>query len=420
MVENILRLLAGFFVGVYVARYLGPQQFGIFSYSLAFVALFSAIAKLGLDTIVVRELVNHPAQKEELLSTAFWLKAIGSLLMVAIIAAVLPFTNNDLQTKMYIMIVASGMLFQAFEVADFYFQSIVQAKFVAICKTVQLLFLCVFRLYFIYIEAELFWFVILSLIGPALLGISLVYAFYSKTSGFFFKRFDFSLAKFYLKNSWSLIISSLVIMIYMRIDQVMVKEMLGEEAVGVYSAAVRLSEVWYCVPLLIVSSLFPAIINAKKISTEFYLSRLQKLYDFHFLLALLMGVPVICFSNQLTNLLYGNKFVLAGDILRIHMFGGFLVFMGIVRGRWMVTENLQYYDQYIHLIGAIANISFNLFFIPRYGVVGAAYGTLSAYAFALLISALVIKPMRPSFFMILRGYWNVLSLKIFRKGYFYA
>jgi len=171
---------------------------------------------------------------------------------------------------------------------------------------------------------------------------------------------------------------------------------------------------------VITASLFPAIINAKKVSEKLYYRRLQKLYDLNFFTALILGLPVIVFSNFIVELLYGQQFNQSAQILSIHMFCGFLVFMGVVRGKWMLNENLQRYDLFIHIIGAIANIIFNYIFISLLGIIGAAYGTLLSYIFTLFFSSLIIRKIRPSFYMILNGYKNVLTLQFLKKGYFNA
>ena len=376
MAENILRLLAGLFVGVYVARYLGPEKFGIFSYSLAFVSLFSSIAKLGLDKILIRELLNQPDKTNELLGTAFWLKVAGAVMMMVLIAGVLVFTDNTSEIKLYIFIISLGIIFQAFEVIDFYFQAKVQVKYVSICKTVQLLILCVIKLYLIYSEAELIWFVYLSLIGPVLLSGFLLYAFCSKSIPLFFRFFDADIAKGFLKDSWPLILSGLVIMVYMRIDQIMIKSMLGEAQVGVYSAAVRLSEVWYFVPTVLSVSLFPSIVNARKVSEDLFQSRMQSFFYFCAFLGFSCAIITTVFAVDIIQLLYGKDFLESSSVLAVHIWAGLFVFMGVAAGGWFIVDNLQKLSFYRTFAGAVANVFLNWWLIPAYGVLGAAYATL--------------------------------------------
>ncbi len=376
--ESILRLIVGLFVGVYVARYLGPGNFGIFSYTLAFVALFGAVSKLGLDSIAVRELVNHPDKRDVYLGTFFWLKVVGALFTLGILGIAIQFTSNDSTTNLYIFIIASGLLFQSFEVVDFYFKSKVLSKYVSICKLTQLALSSLLKLYLVFIKADLFWFVLVILIDYVTLAVSFTFSYWQQKLGLFFRYFEFSIAKEMLKNSWPLILSGIAIMIYMRIDQVMIKGMLNETAVGLYSAAVKLSEVWYFVPVVITNSLFPAVLNAKKKSEALYYERLQRLYDLMVWLALVVAIPMTFFSRYLVVLLYGQAFREASNVLAIHIWTGVFVALGVASSNWFISENLQNLCLYLTAGGAVINVVLNYIFIPTYGIIGAAIASLIA------------------------------------------
>ena len=193
--EQMLRMVAGLLVGIWVARYLGPTQFGLFSYAVAFASLFSSIAKLGLDSIVVRDLVSHPEQRDVYLGTAFWLKLIGAVLMLGIIGIAMQFTSSDATTKLYILIIAGGSVFQALEVVDFYFQSKVLSKFVSICKVTQLAISSMIKLYLMFVQAELLWFVLVSLVDQVTLALTLFLAYRYQKIGQFFGYLNGKVAK---------------------------------------------------------------------------------------------------------------------------------------------------------------------------------------------------------------------------------
>ena len=262
--EQILRLISGLLVGIWVARYLGPEQFGVFSYAIAFAAIFGGIAKLGLDSIVVRDLVRDPSQRDLYLGTAFWMKVGGALLTLVAIALSVQFVSNDRTTNLYIFIIASGTIFQSFEVIDFYFQSKVLSKFVSLCKMTQLLLSSLLKIYFVLTGADLIWFVVVSLVDQAMLAVTLYIAYRYQKLGGFYRHFELIKAKELLKDSWPIVVSGFVLMIQARIDQVMLKEMVGNTELGYYSSAMRLIEVFGFIPMIITSSLFPAIVNAKK------------------------------------------------------------------------------------------------------------------------------------------------------------
>ncbi len=374
--ETMLRMTSGLLVGIWVARYLGPEQFGVFNYALAFVSIFSGLAKLGLDSIVVRDLVRYPKKRDIYLGTAFWLKFTGGLVMLAILALATLFYSNDHTTNLYVFIIASGIVFQSFEVVDFYFQSQVLSKFVSISRMTQLLLSAILKVYFILTGADLFWFVFVTLIDQLALSLSLYFSYRYQKLGSFFLYFDIKIAKQLLKVCWPLILSGLAVSIYMRIDQLMIKEMLGAKEVGLFSAAVRLSEVWYVIPVVITSSLFPSIVNAKKISREFYLQRLQKLTTLMAWLAVAVAFPVSFFSDSIINILYGYNYQQASVVLAIHIWSAIFVFISVASGIFFTLENYTYKVLYRTLMGAVSNILLNLLLIPHYGISGAAIATV--------------------------------------------
>ncbi len=261
----------GFFVGIWVARYLGPERFGLFSYAQSFVALFAAIATLGLDGIVIRELVNDENQREKLLGTAFILRLVGAVLVLSLLAVSVFFHAKDYHTNSLIFIIASATVFQSFNVIDFYFQSAVLSKYVVYSNVFSLLLSSLIKVILILNQAPLVAFAYVILFDSLVLASGFVYFYVLKRLSIWRWRFDKVVATSLLKDSWPLILSGLVVSMYMKIDQIMIQNMLGSREVGQYAAAVRLSEVWYFIPMVISSSLFPAILNAKKISKELIL-----------------------------------------------------------------------------------------------------------------------------------------------------
>lgn len=396
--EQMLRMLAGLLVGVWVARYLGPEQFGLFNYAIAFASLFGSIAKLGLDGIVVRDLVQEPVLRNIYMGTAFWLKLVGALVMLFVVGLTTLFTNNDPTTNLYVFIIASGIIFQSFEVVDFYFQSQVLSKFVSLSKLTQLLISSLIKIYLVMIGADLNWFVIVSLVDQITLAISLYIAYRSQKIGNFFGYFDFALAKKMLKDSWPLMISGLVVTFYMRIDQVMIKEMLGDREVGLYSAAVRLSEVSYFIPLLICQSILPGIVNAKKISEELYYSRLQKLFSIMAGSSVAIAILTTFLSGWLVTIIYGDAYSEAVSVLTVHIWASVFVFLGVASNTWFLSENLQRYLFTNTTVGAILNILLNLILIPRYGINGAAIATVISYAVAGYFMNALFKATRKNFY----------------------
>lgn len=398
--EKILRMIVGLFVGIWVARYLGPEQFGLFSYAQSFVGLFTAIATLGLDGIVVRELVKDGTKRDEILGTVFWLKLIGAFIVLFILAVAIQFTSNDYYINILVFIIASSTIFQSFNVIDFYFQSKVLSKYVVYANVISLCISSVVKIILILNDAPLIAFAWIILFDSIVLAFGFIY-FYLKNTSFRITNLIFCTrtAVSLLKDSWPLILSGIVISIYMKIDQVMIKEIMNSEAVGQYAAATRLSEAWYFIPVVIASSLFPAIISAKKQSKKLYYERLQKLYDFMVWIAIFIALPMTFLSDWIIYLLYGSKYNEAGTVLMIHIWAGVFVFLGVASSKWFLSENLQKYSFYRTLGGAIINIVLNYILIPIHGIYGAAIATLISQAIASYFFNLTNKKLRYTFLL---------------------
>ena len=404
MVEQFLRIIAGLFVGIWVARYLGPEQFGLFSYVLAFTAIFGGIAKLGLDGIMVRELVNHPEKRDTYLGTAFWLKVISAFIVMGLMAAIVPFTSNDTQTNLFIFIIAAGLLFQSFEVVEFYFQSQVLAKIVSICKVTQLALSSAIKIYLVLNEAELIWFVLVTAFDALSLAVSYFIAYKINQHNSFYKNFDLSIAQQLLKDSWPLIISAFVIMLYMRIDQIMIKQLLGVYEVGLYSAALRISEAVYFIPMIISASLFPAILSARKKDPILYKKRLSGLYSLLIWIAILIAVPITFLSDWIVLNLFGQDYASSSSVIVIHIWASIFVFLGVAYSKYLLAENLNATFLTRNAIALILNMILNLFLIPLYGIVGAAMATLISQAYTALLHDLVVKKFRDDFFIKIKSF----------------
>lgn len=401
MGEKVLRMFVGLFVGIWVARYLGPEQFGLLSYAQSFVFLFTAVATLGLDGIVVRELVRDDSQRDVLLGTAFTLKLVGSILILPLLWLGVQFTSNDGYTNLLIFIIASATIWQSFNVIDFYYQSTVMSKYVALANTISLLLSSIIKVVLILKQAPLLAFAMMTVFDALVLSAGLGY-FYLKKTQHSFKawRFDGQVARRLLTDSWPLIISSVMVSLYMKIDQVMIKEMLDNNAVGQYAAAVRLSEAWYFVPVAICSSVFPAIINAKKVSEALYYQRLQRLYSLMIWLGIAVALPVTFLSSWLIDLLYGSAYAEASSVLMVHVWAGIIISLGVARGRWIIIENFQKYTYIFLGVSAIVNVVGNILLIKSYLIVGAAFSTLLAQFIGTIIIPFIIKDTRMSIFMI--------------------
>jgi len=408
MFERVIRIFVTFFVGIYVARYLGPERFGLLGYSLSIIALFSSVATLGLDQILIRNLIQSPERKSNIIGTAFLLKLMTSLCLLIIIYIIVQLTASDNRTKILIIILSISIFFQSFNVIDFYFESQVMAKFSSWAKFGANLGSSIMKVCLIYIQAPLLWFAWAFVLEYVLLSIFLVIFYNVNKLRINQWRFRKKLAFGFLNDSWPLIISGIAIMVYLRIDQVMIKSILDNESVGQYAVAVKISEAFYFIPLAITSSLFPAIIKLKQENNQLYTDRLQRLYDLMTCLGISIALPTTIFAEHLIGLLFGGQFSSAAGVLKIHIWACVFVFLGNACAKWFIAENLEKYFLYRSLSGAILNIILNLVLIPKFGINGAAFSTVISYFSATYLSMIFFKPSRKNFWLATKSF-NILA-----------
>ncbi len=380
--EKVFKLVLSFVVNIYIIRYLGPTEFGILSYAISFVGLFAAISTLGLDSIIVRELVSEPDKRDAILGSTFFLKLIGAVLSIVLIGITLVAISENALNSLIILIISVSTVFQTINVVDFYFQAKVQVKYSAVVQFIALIISSIIKIILIIAKAPLIYFAIILSLESLFIGIGFVFAYKGRGLKLFKWKFNKNVAVSLLKDSWPLILSGLVIAVYMKIDQVMIKNMLSDNDVGYYAAAVRISEAWYFLPTAICASLFPSIVNARKMSNVLYISRLQKLYDILTWLAYAIAIPITIFSTFIITVLVWNEFLASASVLTVYIWAGVPVSLGVASSQYLISENFTKISFYRTLIGMIINIILNLILIPIYGIIGSAVATLISYSIA--------------------------------------
>lgn len=375
--DKFFRMGIGLFVGVWVARYLGPEKYGTLGYAQAFVALFATFASLGLDSIVIRDIVNDPSCKDETLGTAFSLKLAGGFLTTVLsVAAIYLLRPEDTLTLYLVGIIAIGTVFQSFSTIDFWFSSQIQSKYTVYAQNIAFVIISVIKVVLILRQAPLIAFAWAAL-AEVIIGSAGLVAFY-RLNGYSMRKWknNWFRARQLLNQSWPLILSGVTIMIYMRIDQIMLGQMVGQYAVGIYTSAVKLSEVWYFIPSAIVASLTPALLDAKKVNETLYYLRLQKIFNLLAVIAYSVALPMTFLSHWIITILFGAEYGAAGPVLAIYIWAAVFVFQGVARGVWIVAEGLMKFSLATTFAGLVINVVLNYLLIPIYGPIGSALATV--------------------------------------------
>ncbi len=388
---QMFSLLVSFFIGAWIARYLGPENYGVLSYAVAFVGLFWFIADFGSGSILNRELIEFPEKRDKLMGTVFRLKLIGGVVAFLLTVASTYLFQINSAIRLLIILFSLSLILQAINVISIYFQSEVKSK-----NNVKALFFSTIissclKVLVILFDKGITWIVIVFVLDFLWQGLGFMSAY--KKQGLKMKNwsYDKKLSRTILKKSLFLMIAAAAGFIYIKIDQVMIGYMLGSYEVGIYAAAVKLVEIWYFIPGIICASLFPAIVNAKKTNPDVYKRRLKALYLLMFLTALVISIFSTILAPWIIFILFGSKYAAAVVILQIYVWSGIGLFIGTAINRYFLSENRNNYILWYSVCSMILNVVFNIIFIPTIGLNGAAWATLLSYSAGPLVVFLVSK-----------------------------
>jgi O-antigen/teichoic acid export membrane protein len=374
-------------INLMIANYLGAISFGDLSFADALTAIVAAVGTLGLDSFIIREIIQEPENKDEILGTSVVLRLAVNVLLVPLSVLIYVVFHHfsgktDHSLSWIIFFLAFASFFKSFNVIDSYFQSQVASKYVVKVQNICVIISAVVKVLLVIFKLPVIYFAIALAFDGFILAFGLVWMYHRR--GFNMRKWTFNpaRAKSLLQQSFPLILSAVMVSIYMKIDQVMLKTV-GSAEVGIYSAAAKLSEAWYFIPIAIVTSVFPAIIHARKTDLPRYTKRLGNLYDLLIFISLPVAVFISFFGNDIINLLYRNhQYEGAGPMLSIHIWSGVFVFLGSASSQYLLAEGYTIISFQRTALGAVLNVLLNLWLIPRYGGIGASIATLIACIFS--------------------------------------
>lgn len=409
-VGKVGSLLIKMLVGIAVARYLSKDKLGIITGGITYIYLFSALATLGLDQFVVKELHQYPAQRDRILGTAFWMKIAASLAVIPLIWLCYQVYPARGTPYIYVLIFSVIGIVQAFNVIDSYFQSEVQSKYIMQVQVTGNLLSAAIKLVLIYLKMPLIAFVYAYAFDFVLIAIGYYFTYQRKGRNIFNWGYNGQLARKLLQHSWPLIISGIMVSLYMKIDQLMIQNIAGTKEAGAYATVASLSEAWNFIPTVIVTTLFPAILNARRDDLERYKKRIQNLYDLMVYLSLPAAL-VITFTSPLIYKLYTPEYAYAAPVLSVHIWSGVFVFLGAANSQYLIAEGYAKLTFLRTGFGAIVNIGLNLILIPKMGMMGAAIATLVAYACSAFFVLFIPKVSRQGVMM----FKSLFLISLFQK-----
>lgn len=383
LVWKIVVMASSLIVGIWLARYLGPEQYGIYAYVHALIALVLPLAQFGLNGIIVKELKLAPEQEPEILGSAIALRVLGALAAAAVMLVIASFSS--ITTPHFLVIVglvgAAGAV-GALRITEGHFLAKEAPKAYVLGAISVSVCLGVLKIGFILQEGDLTVFLLLTAVETVLAGLMALYVYARRAHSLSSWRLKLSLVTIYVRRAFPLILSGLTAVVYLKIDVLFLSEMVSVSAAGTYAVASRISEVWYFLPTIIATAVFPRLIELRRDDPGKYRKKLQLVFDFLTVSALLTACLIAWTASSMVQLLFGEVYADAAIILAIHVWAGVFVFQRALLSKWLLAEDLYALSFLTHAGGAVINVVLNLLLIPHFGGVGAAVSTVISYAVA--------------------------------------
>lgn len=396
-----LALFVGFFVTAYVARVYGPNNFGLFSYCLSLVAIFSVAGHAGLNALVVKRLVDSDSDKSAIMGTSIAIKGVGFFVgLICLLGySFYPGIHTPAERSM-LGILCLSLIVQPGLVLDFWFQAHYAARYQAIAKHLGLLAASTAKVLAASMGASILWIAGATVLQSVVVVISLVFFYLITTRpGLSRWRFDIVEAKSLAKKGSLVFLGTFFATIYLKIDQVMLKILIGDGAVGVYAVAATISEAVYFIPMAITAAVFPRLVELRSYDPTKYEIRTQQLLDGLAILAMLLALGLSLIASPLISVVFGTEYSEAATLLAIHIWASIFIFMRSVFSKWIVAEDLLRFSLITHGAGAVINVVINSLLIPAMGGMGAAIATLISYAMASYLSLALFPSTRIMFYM---------------------
>ena len=399
---KLAQSILGMIISMISARYLGPSNYGLISYAASTIAFVLPIVQLGFRSTLVSELVNHPDEEGEIIGTTLFFSFLSSVAcIVGVCSFVYVANSGEPITVIVCALYSLSLLMQALEMIQYWFQAKLMSQYTSLTGFVAYAVITVYRIYLLVSQKNVYWFAVSNLLDYFIIS-SVLIALYHKLGG---QKLRVSWKRFcnMFEKSRYFIISSLMVTVFAQTDKIMLKAMLSEEAVGIYSAAVTCAGLTNFVFSAIIDSFRPSVFENKKISKDVYEKSLISCYSVVIWLSLAQSAVCTIFSRLIIAILYGADYEASASVLGLVVWYTTFSYLGPVRNIWILAENKQRYLWIINLSGAVANIVLNAVLIPFMGVKGAALASLITQIFANVVIGFVMKPIRYNNWLMIRG-----------------
>ena len=392
--QSVFQYVLSAVIGIIAARFLGPANFGILGYGVSLMAMFQAFCTLGFNDIQITNMVETPEEAGGIIGTALTMRLISSSLSILAIAAVAAIARPGEKVLLIVTVLQSlQLIFQAFDALRLWFQWQLLSKYTAIGSIIGNIACSAWRIVLLIQGASVEWFALTSVVQMLTNYLFVAPLFFQKAKTRLW--FSFSIAKRLLSRSWHFILSGLMQAATAHFGRLVLSGALGDAMLGYYNAAYSITTMWLFVPLAIIDSSLPVLLQTKKDHPDAFRPRYQLTLMAVLGIGLSVGIGLSILAPWVVNLLYGPKYAPAADVLRIVAWIGIFSNIGSARNIYIQAEQRQSAIKYISLITAVATVGLNVLLIPMFGLIGAAIACMASFIIESMVATSIVPGTRP-------------------------
>lgn len=399
---KIVQSILSFIVGTLTVRYLGPTNYGVITYAVSVISFLLPIMQLGLNNTLVKEFIRNPNNEGEILGTALIINIISSLFSMAGAISFVSIANaGERETIIVCALYSLVLLFQATEMTVYWFQSKLQSKYPSIATLIAYVAVTIYKVYLLVTGRSVVWFAVSYVLDFFLISIILL-VIYKKLSTQKLS-INWNIGRQMLSRSKYYIVPSLMVVVFQHTDRIMLKLMVSDTETGLFSAAITCTGMTGFVFHAIIDSARTVILETKERTPELYERRVVQLYSIITAFALTQSICITILAKPIIYLLYGKAFLAAVPILQLAVWYDTFGYYSSVRNIWILAEEKQKHLTKINIVGALANVVFNVCLIPALGGIGAAIASIVSQFFTNVIIGFVYKPIRRNNYLMLKS-----------------
>jgi len=366
--------ILSFFAMLYIARYLGPEDYGIFSFAFAFIYFFSFIPDMGVHQILVREAAKEPEKAGKLIGNGTIIKFSLSIIALSVALILITLINFPPSTKNALYIASIGLLISGTGAYGIIYEAKLRMEYSLMFNLASRVFLLVFIFLAVANHSTLNIFVFASVSATLVHNILMV--LFSKKLVKVSFELDSSLIKQLLKEAIPIAVASVFTVVYFKIDVLMLSFLRGDAEVGFYSAAYRLTDALVFLPAAFTTSTFPLMSRYFKDSFDSFSFAYARTFKYLFAAGLLIAVLVTFASDKIILTFYGPEYQKSVIALQILIWATAITFISVLISSTCVSSGNQQIISKTSILAASLNVILNMVLIPSSGYVGAAVATV--------------------------------------------